>query len=75
MSPRLIGLRTCRGCGCTDTHACPGGCAWVLLDVPTPTGVCSACAEEVEWDFGAMMTMGTEPLLEEEARGILRGAA
>jgi hypothetical protein len=43
-------LRTCRGCGCTDLHACPGGCAWVLLDVEIPTGICSACAEDMEWD-------------------------
>jgi len=29
--------RTCRVCGCTDDHACPGGCYWVELDL------CSAC--------------------------------
>lgn len=46
----LIGERICRGCGCTDGRACPGGCAWVLLDVRTPTGVCSECAEEMEWE-------------------------
>lgn len=28
----------CRGCGCTDDHACPGGCFWVEPDL------CSACA-------------------------------
>lgn len=32
------GERTCRGCGCTDTYACPGGCAWVDRDL------CSRCA-------------------------------
>lgn len=31
------GLRTCRVCGCHDTHACPEGCAWVGPDL------CSAC--------------------------------
>ncbi len=30
---------TCRVCGCTDEHACPGGCYWVEPDL------CSACAE------------------------------
>lgn len=32
--------RTCRGCGCTDLRACPGGCYWVRPDF------CSACADE-----------------------------
>jgi hypothetical protein len=47
------GLRMCRRCGCDDDHACitdDGPCAWVLLDVETPTGVCSACAESVDLD-------------------------
>jgi len=43
-------LRTCRGCGCTDLRACPGGCSWVLLEVESPTGICSACAEGMDWD-------------------------
>ncbi|MGB3749410.1 MAG: hypothetical protein WA961_14520 [Rhodanobacter sp.] len=34
-----VGERTCRACGCTDLHACPGGCYWVSLDL------CSACAK------------------------------
>ena len=29
--------RRCRVCGCTDDHACPGGCSWVEEDL------CSAC--------------------------------
>jgi hypothetical protein len=33
----------CRVCGCTDTDACPGGCAWVELDPP----LCSTCATTV----------------------------
>jgi hypothetical protein len=32
-------VRTCRACGCTDDHACEGGCWWVGDDI------CSACAE------------------------------
>ena len=31
--------RSCEVCGCTDTHACRGGCHWV-----GPT-LCSACGE------------------------------
>lgn len=31
--------RRCRVCGCTDMHACDGGCYWVADDL------CSACAD------------------------------
>ena len=31
---------TCRICGCTDDHACEGGCCWVDADHT----VCSSCA-------------------------------
>ena len=34
--------RTCRVCGCTQGHACPGGCFWVEEDL------CSQCASECE---------------------------
>lgn len=47
---KIIGERTCRGCSCTDRHACPGGCAWVLLDIESPTGICSTCAHGLRWD-------------------------
>lgn len=30
-------VRRCRGCGCTQDRACPGGCYWVEWDL------CSAC--------------------------------
>lgn len=60
----LIGAQreicTCRGCGCTDDNACiteHGPCAWVLLDVETLTGVCSACAQDVDWDPEALMLL------------------
>jgi hypothetical protein len=45
--------RICRGCGCTDSHACvtaAGPCCWVLLDIETPSGVCSACAQACDYD-------------------------
>ena len=31
----------CKYCGCTDDHACEGGCSWVAKDV------CSKCASEL----------------------------
>lgn len=31
------GLDVCRGCGCTELRACPGGCFWVAA------GLCSRC--------------------------------
>jgi hypothetical protein len=34
-------LKTCRGCGCTDLRACPGGCYWFTEDC------CSNCVEKV----------------------------
>lgn len=62
--------RTCRGCGCTDSQACPRGCSWVLLDVDCSfrglgavqlgTGVCSACAEAAGWNQEALMYGGWE---------------
>lgn len=33
-----IGVQSCRECGCTDNHACPGGCSWEEPDL------CSSCA-------------------------------
>jgi hypothetical protein len=61
--------RSCRGCGCTDTQACPGGCSWVLLDIATPSGICSQCAEELDWDPMLLMHVcaGIEPAAIESA--------
>ena len=30
----------CQVCGCTETHACPGGCAWANA----AQTICTACA-------------------------------
>ena len=38
MTTVTTSVRRCRVCGCTDAHACPGGCYWVAPDL------CSACA-------------------------------
>ncbi|MCK9435726.1 MAG: hypothetical protein M0Q12_00795 [Synergistaceae bacterium] len=35
--PDCADTPTCRVCGCTDNHACEGGCYWVEEDL------CSAC--------------------------------
>lgn len=32
--------RSCRGCGCTDDRACPGGCSWL------EPGLCSSCGPD-----------------------------
>lgn len=32
------GFQRCRGCGCSDHDACPGGCSWIEPDL------CSRCA-------------------------------
>lgn len=56
-----VRLRICRGCGCDDNHACMtvgGPCAWVLLDIETPSGICSACAELMGWDPQMLIAAG-----------------
>ncbi len=56
--------RICRGCGCTDDHACitdDGPCSWVLLDIASASGICSFCAEYFEWDFEWMAKVGFTP--------------
>lgn len=40
---RIVGVRTCRECGCTDKRACmtpAGPCHWAEEDL------CSACADK-----------------------------
>lgn len=37
----LFDEQRCRLCGCTEDHACEGGCSWVAEDL------CSACLEKV----------------------------
>lgn len=36
----------CNGCGCTDDHACEGGCFWVAQDL------CSNCADKSVPEIG-----------------------
>jgi len=49
--------RVCRDCGCTDDHACPGGCWWIDETEYTPDGprlrtvaasgpICSRCHDD-----------------------------
>ena len=42
----LNGVRHCVKCGCTDEHACVGGCSWVTADR------CSRCAPNVAGILG-----------------------
>lgn len=63
INQHLITLRTCRACGCDDQHACfteDGACSWVLLDIETPTGVCSVCAAELAWHPIVLLNIGRE---------------
>ncbi len=72
-------MRICRGCGCTNDHACPGGCSWVLIDFeihpgrerlqvqPIESGVCSSCAEVVEWDPNSLASMLSGDALQTQA--------
>ncbi len=44
-----MNIATCIGCGCTDTHACPGvPCHWIHVDYEAGVGVCSACPDYEE---------------------------
>ena len=60
---RRLTVFTCRGCGCDDNHACPGGCSWTLLDRPEPgeelTGICSACAQACGFHQGVLAQIET----------------
>jgi hypothetical protein len=60
--PRATMLRICRACSCDDDHACVDElghpCAWALLDIATPTGVCTACADDLEWDYDVLAHVG-----------------
>lgn len=38
--------RMCSRCGCTDSHACEGGCHWAVIYINDPfTGICNRCVE------------------------------
>jgi len=41
--PLPVPIGECVVCGCTESRACPGGCAWLAYDADTERGVCSAC--------------------------------
>lgn len=46
---------TCRGCGCTDEFACPGGCFWIA------PGLCSACAAAAAISANAELVLVPPP--------------
>lgn len=56
MSAHAHGVRTytvspleavCVGCGCSDLHACSGGCSWLAVNREDGTGVCSNCGKRL----------------------------
>ncbi len=51
------GERRCRVCGCTDDHACDGGCHWVEPDL------CSACADPPQISEGLPFNSRLRPIL------------
>ena len=51
--------RRCRVCGCTQFHACPGGCYWVSDDL------CSRCLR-----FSNVFTFGKIPSEEKASVGL-----
>jgi hypothetical protein len=55
--------RICRGCGCTDDHACPEGCWWVDLDLVGFKGgpLCSTCAPDQGRAYAQTTTTEQEP--------------
>jgi len=59
----------CRGCGCDDTNAWLDGagqaCSWTLLDIETPTGVCSSCAVRAGWHPVVLSAIGRRGPLED----------
>lgn len=58
--------RTCRGCGRVEPRAHGGGCSWVLLDIESPSGICSVCAAEMKWDPELMAHFINPWMVEEE---------
>jgi hypothetical protein len=70
--------RMCRGCGCTENDACvteDGPCSWLLFDIETPTGFCTACAVEVEWDQEAIATFWNRQVMQAVRRAMEEAAA
>lgn len=43
VKPRA-GEHACERCGCTESHACPGGCSWDAAALVSGRHLCSRCA-------------------------------
>lgn len=56
MTFTLTPVRSCAVCGCTERHACEGGCWWI------GETLCSACGRDSRSDprHGDSVTVGTE---------------
>jgi len=63
-----IDIRTCKECGCTDIHACPGGCHWVTDDL------CSNCVYRIYVTYGKKdLCIAEEVVSTEEVDAIMHG--
>lgn len=41
-------MNYCVRCGCTESHACEGGCAWVICPSTLRPGLCTQCLSPAE---------------------------
>ena len=48
MTDETITEATCVVCGCTDSQACDGGCAWHWVDREAGRGLCTSCEDPGE---------------------------
>lgn len=39
--------RSCEGCSCTETRACPDGCSWDVAYLRAGRYICSRCAPHI----------------------------
>jgi hypothetical protein len=49
--------RTCILCGCVESRACPGGCAWQDLGDHGNWGVCTVCVDEKLCPVGELLIL------------------
>lgn len=57
---RKLHLRRCRSCGTAGGAAMQvAAINWALLDVESPSGVCTKCAKDFGWHPAILATIGT----------------
>ena len=55
---QLLDDAFCVYCGCSDSRACRGGCAWLAVDRLARVGVCSSCCGNEEQAIHVLATIG-----------------